>query len=140
ETWFCKLCPAGTLEGGIPWVIISADIRQMIGTFYWIKLGILGGFLAWMSVTRRPFCRWICPLGALWAPFNKVSAMHLSVDEDTCIQCNRCQEVCPVNIRVHENPNDSACIRCLACVRACPQNSISVETLNWTLEADRGTP
>ena len=137
ETWFCKLCPAGTLEGGIPWVIISTDIRQMVGAFYWLKLSILGGFLAWMSVTRRPFCRWVCPLGALWAPLNKASAMRLSVDEDTCIRCNRCQEICPVNIRVYENPNDNACIRCLACVRECPQSCITVGAISWSLETDR---
>jgi ferredoxin-type protein NapH len=137
EAWFCKLCPAGTLEGGIPWAIISADIRQMVGALYWLKLAILGGFLAWMSVTRRPFCRWVCPLGALWSPLNPVSAFRLHVDQDTCIQCNRCQEVCLVNIRVHENPNAGACIRCLACVRECPESCISVSTLSWSLEADR---
>jgi polyferredoxin len=137
-SWFCKLCPAGALEGGIPWALISTDIRAMIGPFYWLKIGILGGFLAWMSVTRRPFCRWVCPLGALWAPYNRVSAVRLNVDESTCIACNRCQEVCPVDVPVHENPDDPACIRCLACVRECPESSISVETLSWTLEADRG--
>jgi ferredoxin-type protein NapH len=137
EPWFCKLCPAGSLEAGIPVALLSADIWEMIGAFYWLKIGILGGFAAWMSMTRRPFCRWVCPLGALWAPFNKVSAVRLQVNEDTCIQCNRCQQVCPVNVRVHENPNDSACIRCLACMRKCPTHSISVEALSWTLEADR---
>jgi polyferredoxin len=125
------------LEGGIPQAILRADLRHLIGTLYWIKAAILGGFVAWMSVTRRPFCRWVCPLGALWAPFNTVSALRLQVDEEACIQCNRCQEVCPVDIRVYENANDSACIRCLACVRECPQTCINVKTLSWSLESDR---
>jgi ferredoxin-type protein NapH len=60
------------------------------------------------------------------------------VSEESCIACNRCQQVCPVNVRVHETPNDPACIRCLACMRECPTHSISVEALNWTLKADRG--
>jgi ferredoxin-type protein NapH len=137
ETWFCKLCPAGMLEGGIPQVLLDAGIRQLVGAFYWLKAVILVGFVAWMSVTRRPFCRWICPLGALWAPFNSVSALRLHVDQAACIQCNRCQKVCPVNIRVYENPNDPSCIRCLACMRECPTDCISVKSLSWSLEADR---
>jgi ferredoxin-type protein NapH len=137
SSWFCRLCPAGMLEGGIPWAIISADIRQLVGAFYWLKAVILAGFVGWMAVTRRPFCRWVCPLGALWAPFNNVSALRLHVDQPACIQCDRCQKVCPVNIRVYENPNDSSCIRCLACMRECPTDCISVKSLSWSIEADR---
>lgn len=126
DPWFCKLCPAGTLEAGIPVVLLSPEVRSMVGAMYWIKLSILGTFLAWMSVTKRPFCRWICPLGALWSPLNPVSSFRLHVDQDTCIQCNRCQQVCPTDIRVYENPNSAACIRCLQCIQVCPVDCISV--------------
>ncbi len=139
EPWFCKLCPAGTLEGGIPVVLLSADIRALIGTLYWIKLGILGVFLAWMGVTRRPFCRWVCPLGALWSPFNPISSFRLHVDQDACIKCNRCQEVCPTDIRVYEDPASGACIRCLQCLPECPVSCISVDSPGWSVEADRTT-
>jgi ferredoxin-type protein NapH len=139
--WFCKLCPAGSLEAGIPQALLYDYIREQIGWFYWLKIAILVGFIAWMSVTRRPFCRWVCPLGTLWSPFNAVSAMRLEVDGAACTRCNRCQEVCPVNIRIYESPNDGACVRCLACARVCPQNAIAMRSLNWSLEADRaGAP
>ena len=139
EQWFCKLCPAGTLEAGIPWVLLSADIRSLTGTLYWISLGILGVFLAWMSVTRRPFCRWVCPLGALWSPFNPISSFRLHVDQDACIRCNRCQEVCPTDIRVYEDPASGACIRCLQCLPECPVSCISVDSPGWSVEADHTT-
>lgn len=137
ETWFCKLCPAGMLEGGIPMVLLEPGLQPLIGTLYWAKLGILVTFLGWMSVTRRPFCRWVCPLGALWSPFNPVSSLRLSVDEERCIECDRCREVCPVDVRVYESPHSAACIRCLACVDECPTECITVQALNWTVESDR---
>jgi ferredoxin-type protein NapH len=137
EPWFCKLCPAGTLEAGIPMVLLSADIRALIGTLYWIKAGILGAMVVWMSVTRRPFCRWVCPLGALWSPFNPVSSFRLQVDQGRCIQCNRCQQVCPVDLRVYETPTSGACIHCLQCIRECPVSCISVSSPGWSLDADR---
>ncbi len=129
EPWFSKLCPAGALEAAIPLTWLDADIRAQIGLLFWVKMGILGVFLVWMAVTLRPFCRWVCPLGALWSPFNAVSIFRLEVAQARCTRCNKCQTVCPVDIPVHEEPNSGACIRCLACVQNCPQSCISVATL-----------
>lgn len=127
EPWFCKLCPAGTLEGGILQVLIDADLRALIGSLFWLKIGLLLLFVGWMAITKRPFCRWICPLGAIWSPLNRVSALYISVDDEACIRCDRCQQVCPVDIRIYEDANTAACIRCMRCVGACPVSCIHVQ-------------
>lgn len=132
EPWFSKLCPAGTLEAAIPVALLYPDIQAQLGFMFWLKITILVGFLGWMAVTQRPFCRWVCPLGALWSPFNAISAFRLEVDQTRCTHCNLCQAACPVDIRVLEEPNSGACIRCLACVRACPCGVITVATLKAT--------
>ncbi|PKO23474.1 MAG: 4Fe-4S binding protein [Chloroflexi bacterium HGW-Chloroflexi-1] len=124
EPWFCKLCPTGTLEAGIPWLALRPDLRHLAGWLFWSKVGILVFFLAWMVFTRRPFCRFVCPLGAIYSLFNRFSALQLRVDESACARCDRCQEVCSMDIRVYENPQSGQCVRCLECVRACPKGAV----------------
>lgn len=127
EPWFCKLCPAGMLEGGIPVVLTQPSLREMVGALYALKFVILVAFLGWMLVTPRPFCRYICPLGAFWSPFNRHSVVRLEVDTQRCTRCQRCQRVCPADIPVYETPNAAACIRCLECVRQCPEGALHLE-------------
>ncbi len=129
EPWFCKLCPAGMLEGGIPWTIIDPQLRALIGGLYWFKLSVLIALLGWMIFTRRPFCRWLCPLGAIWALFNRWSTLQMTVDREACIECDRCQSVCPVDIGIHNDANAAACIRCMQCIDACPVSCIGVKGL-----------
>ncbi|OQB28127.1 MAG: putative electron transport protein YccM [Chloroflexi bacterium ADurb.Bin180] len=126
EPWFSKLCPVGTLEAGIPWLLLDAELRAQAGWLFLLKLGILVAFLVWMVATPRPFCRFVCPLGAIWSPFNRISQLRLAVDQQRCTSCGACQRVCPVDIAIHENPESMRCVRCLECVRACPEQAISV--------------
>jgi ferredoxin-type protein NapH len=126
EPWFCKLCPAGMLEGGIPQVLIDPALRALVGPLFWLKMLVLVASLAWMGVTRRPFCRWVCPLGAIWSPFNRWSVLRMTVDRNACIECDRCRQVCPVDIQIYQDANAGACVRCLRCVDECPVSCIYV--------------
>ena len=125
EAWFCKyICPAGTLEGGIPLVLLDSSIRAATGFLYRWKLALLVIALIASAVIYRPFCRYICPLGAIYGVFNKVSFFRLSVDSAKCIRCGQCAKACKLHINVFENPNSMDCIRCLECSSSCPQNAI----------------
>jgi len=129
EPWFSKLCPVGTLEAGIPWVLLDAELRSQAGWLFVVKLLILLAFLVWMLVTPRPFCRFVCPLGAIWSPFNRLSRLGLAVDENSCTQCGTCRTVCPVDISIYENPTSTRCVRCLECIKACPEEAIRLTGL-----------
>jgi ferredoxin-type protein NapH len=130
QTWFCKwICPAGTLEAGIPLMLIKADLRPLIGFMYHWKIGLLVLFLGWFVLSRRPFCRTVCPLGAIFGLFNKGSLFRMAVDDEKCTLCDKCYKDCPVEIKIYESPNSPNCVRCLKCVSSCKFGAISWEFL-----------
>jgi ferredoxin-type protein NapH len=137
QVWFCKyLCPAGMLEAGIPMVLLDPSLQSRIGFQFWLKVAILVFFLGLMIFTKRPFCRTACPLGAIYSLFNRVSILKLSVSSK-CIKCDRCYKVCPMSIRVYEDPNDKDCIRCLDCMKVCPVDAVEYEIAGRRLHRDR---
>jgi len=127
--WFCKfLCPAGTLEAGIPMLLLAPDLRPAAGLLYLYKLGLLALVLLWSIAAFRPFCRTLCPLGAFYGLFNRVSLIQLKFNADNCTKCGACRRVCPVDIAVDQAPNSGECIRCLrCCTGACQFDALAVE-------------
>ncbi|MCL2103210.1 MAG: 4Fe-4S binding protein [Syntrophorhabdaceae bacterium] len=126
EHWFSKLCPAGTLEAGLPWAIMDADVRRLIGSMFWVKTALLLLFVSLSAVAKRPFCRTTCPLGAILSLFNRASFVQLAWNSDSCTRCGKCRNICPVDIRPDRKPADPECLRCLDCTK-CP--SLKVTTL-----------
>ena len=125
KPWFCAyVCPAGTLEAGLPLVLLDKGLRAVVGWLYAWKVFILIGILLLSVLVYRPFCRYLCPLGAIYGLFNPVSLYRYTVDKKACTQCGACQKACKFNIRVYENPNSIDCIRCGDCKRACPHSAI----------------
>jgi len=130
QAWFCKLiCPAGTLEAGIPLLAANPALRAQVGLLFAWKFFILTAFLFWMVLSLRPFCRTICPLGTILGFFNKVSLFQMHVDDDKCTQCGLCTQICPVGLDPNETPNSPDCIRCLKCLDTCTYGAIDYNFL-----------
>lgn len=125
--WFCKLvCPSGTLMGGIPLLLTNTSLRGAAGGLFWWKLGLLLFLLVVALFVWRPFCRYLCPLGAIYGFFNPVAAIRYRIDTEKCTQCGACQRACKMNICTYQKPNSMECVRCGECKNACPQQAILI--------------
>lgn len=132
--WFCKLCPQGTLQAGLPWILwnpghpLTGDpMFPTVYWFFWVKVAMLVIFAGLFIFIKRPFCRAICPLGAILGIFNRVSVFRMGVEPKalrSCIHCRTCKSICPVDISLYDDPNSPDCIRCLLCT-TCPSIKIS---------------
>lgn len=119
---FCAfLCPAGTLEAGIPLISANPSLQIMVGALFSWKVAVLVVLLLLCLFVYRPFCRFLCPLGALYSFFNRFALLRYRVDEEKCISCNICLSVCKVDTR---HVSDRECIQCGACVTNCESGAI----------------
>lgn len=126
--YFCKLiCPAGTLGGGIPLALANKSIRNATGSIFAWKVFVLILVLISSVLIYRPFCKYLCPLGAFYSFFNKISFYRYSIDKDKCIDCGICEKTCKMNVKVFESPNSAECIRCGECKKNCPTKAIKSE-------------
>lgn len=126
--YFCEyICPAGTLEGGIPQMIANPQLRQLAGALFDWKVAVLAAILIWSMVLPRPFCRYLCPLGAFYSLFNKCGFYQMRVDQAKCVDCKKCEQTCPMGVEVTKNINSPECIRCGQCRDACSVNAIKRE-------------
>lgn len=125
DPFFCKyICPQGVLEGAIPLAAVNENIRAALGTLFTGKLVILIVVAVLSVLVFRPFCKWICPLGAFYALMNRVSLLGIKVDEHQCVSCGKCAKVCKMDVDVTKTPNHTECIRCGKCINACPTEAI----------------
>ncbi len=125
DPWFCKyICPVGTLEAGIPLVLLNPELQSAVGWHYAWKIGILVLILAASVMIYRPFCRYLCPLGAIYGVFNRFAIYRYHIDAEKCVSCGACQKACKLDIPVWKAPNSMDCIRCGECRNACPTGAI----------------
>ncbi len=123
--YFCKwICPSGTLFGGIPLLLTNPSLQMLIGDLFILKLSILISILLLSLFLYRPFCKYLCPLGAFYGLFNRLSLYRLHVSE-SCIHCKQCSKVCKMGVDAENNCNSAECIRCGDCKNVCPTKAIS---------------
>lgn len=125
QPWFCKyICPSGTLFAGIPLIASNPPLRAALGWLFTWKAAILTALLLLSLLVYRPFCRYLCPLGAIYGLFNPAALYRFRIDKEKCTGCGACQKACKLDIPIHQTPNSPECIRCGDCRRACPHGAI----------------
>ncbi len=81
---------------------------------------VLVTFIITSMLAERAWCKYLCPLGAALALFNKISPIRIVLDNEHCNNCGRCDIECPMDIQeVPKNLGDTECIRCLECLETC---------------------
>lgn len=124
--YFCKLlCPVGALEGGIPLVLLNKSMHTALGWLYAWKNVLLMVTIILSIMIYRPFCKYICPLGAVYSVFNPISVFKYRVDESKCTHCGACARTCKMQVDPVQNANHPECIRCGLCKKVCPTGAIS---------------
>ena len=125
---FCRLCPSGSLFGAIPFHILHLGSVRLGPAFYVHLLTLLATLLLALAVSRF-WCRYLCPLGAIYGPFNRISLIGIRLDPEKCVGCMACLRACPMGVSRLEGIGRSAnCILCGRCVEACPEGALSFRT------------
>lgn len=122
---FCKyICPAGTLEGAMGLLsnkVNESSLRMLGPIFTWKFLLMVSIIVACVFIFRF-FCRFLCPLGALYGLFNKISIFGIKLDKPKCVDCGKCISKCKMDIK---HVGDQECISCGECIDVCPTKAIS---------------
>ena len=132
---FCKyICPAGTFEGAIGLLAnpVNSEKFSMLGILFTRKfiIMLLIGLLC--IFCYRTFCRFICPLGAIYGLFNSFNVIGVKVDSSRCSGCGSCVCSCGMDVR---HVGDHECINCGRCMEVCTRNAISIKAGSFTLKA-----
>lgn len=122
---FCKyICPDGILFGAIGLLLNrnNSEMFGMLGALFTWKFCLLIAFLASSVFIYRFFCRFFCPLGAIYGFFCRVALLGVKLDKKKCVSCGLCVAECKMDIR---HVGDHECIHCGKCIPVCPTKAIS---------------
>lgn len=123
---FCKyICPAGTLEAGIPLIAANASLRNLVGNLFSWKVIVLLLIIVSAVFIFRSFCRFLCPLGAFYSLFHKTACLGITVDENRCNSCGACIRFCKMDVK---KAGDRECIQCGECRKVCSRQALDWKT------------
>ncbi|MDE6001098.1 MAG: 4Fe-4S binding protein, partial [Clostridia bacterium] len=120
---FCKyVCPAGTSAGILQLANVNSSYYDGLGFLFSWKFILLTVFCVLSIFIFRFFCRFICPLGAIYGFFNKFALIGVKLDREKCVDCGLCVQTCKMDIK---HVGDHECINCGECISVCPTKAIS---------------
>lgn len=132
-TWFCPFKMTEAFWENYP------VIRAVQAVLFW---SILIGFVILLPILtkKRTFCSLICPFGALVSLCSKASPYKVTINQEKCISCGKCQEACQVFAiekgDMHKYQISNFCNRCARCIDLCPVNAIGIFSKQSSYEID----
>lgn len=123
---FCKyICPAGTLEAGIPLISMNVSLRNLTGWLFFWKVFVLVLIVVSAVFVFRSFCRFFCPLGAFYSFFQKTACVGIKLDHEKCNRCGACTAFCKMDVK---EVGDRECIQCGECRKVCKEKALMWKT------------
>lgn len=122
---FCKyLCPAGTFGGALALIANPNNdgFLTMLGSLFTWKFAVMIAVILASVFIFRFFCRFICPLGAIYGFFSRIALLGIKLDKNKCTDCGLCVSACKMDIK---RVGDHECIQCGECISVCPAQAIS---------------
>ena len=118
-----------------PWTVfgVYSSFSGWSSLKYFLTLG--GVFLLLIIIgsmfIERFFCRYLCPLGALFSLVSRFRIYSLNRKPDKCGNCKLCTSKCSMGIPLYkyEKVRSGECINCMKCTSVCPNENIAADTL-----------
>jgi ferredoxin-type protein NapH len=140
--FFCKLCPAGSLESLFPRALIEGNVSALYTGIP--RIAVLVVVLVWAVFSSRVFCKVFCPIGAILALFNRLSGFSIKYSQGSCSDCSLCLKHCPMDVQLEDfqkTAGDSVlvapseCILCLDCTDNCHKSGLKFSF--WNLKREK---
>jgi len=117
-----------------PWAAythLTAGIGELYGEFLIGSLFLLVGLVGSLWIPNN-FCRYFCPMGAFLSILAKFSPTKIQRNQESCINCSKCDRVCPVQLPISTEPavTSTQCLSCGDCIAACPVK----DTLDYQIQ------
>ncbi len=125
DLFYTNLCPVGGVTGTIPTLLFYTS-EWTLGSSFPVKLTSMVLFFLLIVLVARGWCKYLCPIGAFLAPWNRLSRVGITRNVKTCTNCNLCEKKCPMDVKDIGKKPDPECILCGRCVKACKFNSLKL--------------
>ncbi len=99
-----------------------------------LAFGIMIFYLLLSLFFERAFCNYLCTEAAKYGVVSMVRIFSVKRDEGLCVNCQKCDIACPMNIAVsaRDHVRNGQCINCMKCIQACPvDGTLSYGKVKW---------